>query len=277
MRMSMKAGRWFSDDDIRSRSSVFVVNEAMAKLYWPSSSPVGQPLTVTRASQARPDFGQPVTGTIIGVVADVHQRGQDVPPDVEVYVPFTFETWPWGSLMVRTRDGGRAIPALARAIGAVDPRLIGPGAAADRDFGAMESAIASNLEPRKLSTSLITGFAICAMILAAIGMYGVVAYSVSQRTQEIGVRKAIGATDRDIARLMLGESATIVAIGVVLGVAGAWAGGRLIRSLLFGTGVGDPVAYVATIFLLGAVALVATYLPTRTAMRLSPTIAMRND
>jgi putative ABC transport system permease protein len=141
----------------------------------------------------------------------------------------------------------------------------------------MESAIASNLEPRKLSTSLITGFAICAMILAAIGMYGVVAYSVSQRTQEIGVRKAIGATDRDIARLMLGESATIVAIGVVLGVAGAWAGGRLIRSLLFGTGVGDPVAYVATIFLLGAVALVATYLPTRTAMRLSPTIAMRND
>ena len=107
MRMTMKRGRWFDDADIRSPSGTFVINESMARLYWPSQDPVGQHLTVTRSSQARPDFGQPISGTIVGVVADVHQRGPDVPPDVEVYVPFTLETWPWGSLIVRARAAGR--------------------------------------------------------------------------------------------------------------------------------------------------------------------------
>jgi ABC-type antimicrobial peptide transport system permease subunit len=273
----MKAGRWFDDADMRSRAPNFVINDAMAKRYWPGQNVIGQRVTVTRASQARPDFGQPIAGTIIGVINDVHQQGQDVPPDFEVYVPFTLETWPWGSIIVRSRDGQRSVPALARAIRSVDSRLIAEGAAGNGELVPMESMLASTLEPRKLSTSLVGAFALCALLLAAIGMYGVVAYGVARRTQEIGVRKAVGATDREIMRLMLGESLRIVVVGIIVGALGSWAGARLIRTLLFETGAADPLTYVVTIAVLGAVAMLATYLPARTATRLSPTMAMRSD
>jgi putative ABC transport system permease protein len=194
-----------------------------------------------------------------------------------VYVPYTLETWPWGYLVMRARDGKRAIPAITRAIASVDPRLIAPG---DRGAGtvtAIEDAIAGSLKPRKLSMSLIAAFAACALGLAAIGMYGVVAYSIAQRTQEIGVRKALGATDARIAALILRESAFVVGIGVVFGCAGAAASARIIRALLFNTTLADLSIYASTIALLAGVALLATYLPARRAMRLDPTIAMRGE
>jgi hypothetical protein len=277
MRMSMVAGRWFEDDDVRSPGGSFVVNETMAKRYWPGTKAVGQRITLTRASQARPDFGQLLPGTIVGVVADVHQQSQDVMPSPEVYVPYTLETWPWGMLIMRTRDGRRAAPSLARAIASVDPRLIEGGAAGASAFGTMEEAVAASLRPRKLSTSLIGSFALCALILAAIGMYGVVAYSIAQRTREIGLRKAIGATDTDIVTMILRESVLIVAVGVILGCVGASGGAHIIRQLLFETGIGDPGTYIGTIAVLALAALAAVYVPARRAMRLDPAIAMRGE
>jgi ABC-type antimicrobial peptide transport system permease subunit len=264
MRMSMAAGRWFDEDDIRSPGGRFVINEAL-----------GQRITVTRASQARSDFGQPITGTVVGVVADVHQWGQDVDPDPEVYVPYTLETWPWGMLIIRVRDGATPIPAIADAVRKVDSRLLPAGRAGETAFGLMDDALASRLEPRRFSMSLIAAFALCALVLAALGMYGVVAHGIAQRTAEIGVRKALGATDRAIAAVIFRESLAIIGAGVVLGCIGAWAGARLIRELLFDTGIMDPLAYVATVALLAGAALLATYLPTRHAMRLHPAIAMR--
>ena len=277
MRMMMTAGRWFDETDIRSGTAAFVINEAMARRYWRGQDAVGQHMTVTRASQGRKDFGQPIAGTIIGVVADVHQLGQDLPPAVEVYVPFTLETWPWGSLIVRTRDGAGSIPALARAVRSVDSRLVAAGPAGERNFGDMESLIASTLQTRKFSTSLVAAVAACALLLAAIGMYGVVSYSVTQRTQEIGVRKALGATDGQIGVLLMRDAFRVVALGALLGGAGMWAAARLMRSLLFETGIADPAVYVASALVLAGVAFLATYLPTRRAMRLAPTVALRSD
>jgi predicted permease len=277
MKMSMAAGRWFTDADIRSPGGAFVINASMAKRYWPGQTAVGKRITVRRSSQARPDFGQRLPGVVVGVIADVHQQGQDVVPDAEVYVPYTLETWPWTSLVIRTRDGARAIPQLRDAIAAVDSRLVAQGAEGSKAFGTAEALIANRLAPRKLAMGMVITFAVCALVLAAIGMYGVIAYGVTQRTREMGVRKALGATDGMIATLVIRESLLLMVGGVVLGVAGAWASVRFIQGLLFDTRPADPAAYVGTVLLLAAVALLASYLPARRATRLDPTIAMRGD
>ena len=278
MKMSMAAGRWFDDADIRARGGSFVINQTMARQYWPGASALGKRITVTRASQSRQDFGQPLHGIVIGVVADVHQVRQDVAPAAEVYVPYTLETWPWGMLMVRARDGARAIPALTRAIQSIDGRLIAQGARGVRaEFGVMEDGVRNSLEQRTLSIKLIGAFAICALLLSSIGMYGVIAYGITQRTREIGVRKALGATDTAIASLIFREAGIVVATGALAGASAAWAGARLIRSLLFDTSITDVAAYATAVALLATVAVVATYLPARRAVALDPARALRGD
>lgn len=277
MQMTMASGRWFDDQDIRSPGGSIIVNQAMASRYWPGTNPVGQRITVTRASQARKDFGEPLPATVIGVVADVHQTAQDIAPQPEVYVPYTLETWPWGSLVVRARDGARAIPALVRAVRAVDSRLVAEGATGAREFRALEEAVADSLQPRLLAIKLIGAFAACALMLATIGMYGVVAYSIAQRTREIGVRKALGASNGSIVALIFRESGAVLLAGAIVGAAASWAGARLIRGLLFNTAPTDPLAYVAALAVLASVALLASYVPARRAMALDPVIALRGD
>jgi putative ABC transport system permease protein len=277
MKMSVAGGRWFDDNDMRAPSGSFIINETMARMFWRGANAVGQRITVTRASQGRKDFGQPLPGTIVGVVADVHQTRQDVAPVPEVYVPYTLETWPWGMLIVRAQNGARAIPALTRAIRSVDSRLIADGAPGAKDFGILEDIVANSLEQRTLSIKLIGAFAVCALLLAAIGMYGVIAYGITQRTREIGVRKALGATNAAIASLIFREAGVVVTIGAFVGAAAVWTGGRLIRSLLFNTSITDVAAYAVAVALLTCVALVATYLPARRAAALDPAIALRGD
>ncbi len=277
MKMTLAAGRWFDEGDMRAPGAGFVVNATMAKRYWGSVNVVGKRLTIHRASQGRPDFGQPVTGVVLGVVNDVHQTAQDAAPDAEVYVPSTLEPWAWGHLVVRTRDPIHAVAPLRAAIEEIDPRLIEKGAAGNERFETFEKAIDDSLGPRRIAISFIGGFAACALLLAAIGMYGVVSYGVTQRTRELGVRKALGATDGMIAKLLLGESALLTGAGIVLGVLGAWFGARFITDMLFETGVADYPVYFVTATLLAAIALVATYIPARRATRLDPTIAMRGE
>jgi ABC-type antimicrobial peptide transport system permease subunit len=214
---------------------------------------------------------------VIGVVNDVHQTSQDQVPAPEVYVPYTLETWPWGNVVVRARDGGRSIPALRDALAAVDNRLIEKGPSGTDRFGVVERAIDDRLAPRKLSLSLIGAFAGCALVLAAIGLYGVIAYGVAQRTRELGVRKALGATDGMIASLVVRESLILTGIGILVGCGGAWAGARLIRDLLFLSGPVDLTVYMPNVVVLLGFAMLATYVPARRATRLDPTVAMRGD
>jgi predicted permease len=277
MKMRMVAGRWFDESDMRSPGGGFIINQAMAKQYWAEENPIGKRLTLRRSSQVRPNFGEPLPGVVIGVVADVHQVRQDFDPLPEAYVPYTLEPWAWGNLVVRARDASATIRPLRDAIIAIDPQLIEHGSSGDSRFEIVESSVKSSLAPRKLSMWLIGGFALCALVLAAIGMYGVVAYGITQRTKELGVRKALGATDTGIASLVLRESLVLTGFGVVVGCAGAWGATRFIRGQLFETPQVDPLAYGATIGLLAAVAVIATWLPARRAMRLDPTIAMRSE
>ena len=155
--------------------------------------------------------------------------------------------------------------------------MLPAGAAGANAFGSLDRAIAATLESRRLPMTLVVAFATCALILAAIGLYAVIAFGVTQRTRELGLRKALGATDSMIGALVLRETLALTAFGVAIGCASAWAGARLIRGLLFDTGTADPVAYLATIALLVAVAAAASWIPARRATRLDAMSAIRAE
>ena len=276
MRLRMAAGQWFDDNDMRAPGGRFIINEQFARRYFAGTSALGQRIVVRRASQARPDFGERLPGVVIGVVADVRNLGPDVTPAPEVYVPYTLETWNWGMLMMRASNGLAARPALAQAIRSVDTRLLKDGAETT-EMGLMSDALKGSLRPRRITMTLVSAFGICALLLAGIGMYGVAAYSIAQRTREIGVRKALGATDSGIASMLLRESLIVTGVGIVAGGAAAYGAASLIRGLLFNTTLTEPVIYVGTIALLTTAAVGATIIPARRAMRLDPTIAMRGD
>jgi len=276
MGMRVARGRWFTDSDIRDRSG-FVINETLAKLVWPDTDPVGRRITLRRSSQLRPDFGQPVSGLVIGVIRDVRQQSIGAKPSPEVFVPWTLEVWPWITLVAHVQSPARDIPLLRRAVLNVDPTIPVAGDNLQGGFVTLDSNLASSEGQRRFATSLVGAFAAAALLLAAIGMYGVIAYGVAQRTREMGVRMALGASDRRILRLVLGEGVRLATLGAVLGIAGALASTRLIRSLLFETVPTDPLTFVVTPLILASVALLATYIPARRATRLDPTLAIRGE
>ena len=268
-------GRWFTDEDMRSPAGgAIVINETMARRFWPNESAIGRNLTLHRASSGRPDVGEPLPGTVVGVVADMHSFGKDSPVPAEAWVPNTREVWGWITLLVRSENPESVAPALRKAILAVDPNIpldAGPTG------GVSTPARGSNLNRRELALAMVTAFSGCALVLAAIGLYGVVAYSVTQRTREVGIRMALGATNRSIAQLVLGGAMKVVAIGLIIGLLGAFAGTRVIKSLLFDTASTDIVTYLTVPVVLCVVALLASWWPTRRAVRVSPTIAMRAE
>jgi putative ABC transport system permease protein len=276
MKMQMASGHWFTHDDMRERER-FVINETLARRLFPNSSPLGQRLTVLRAARARPDFGQPVTGTIIGVLRDAGE-GPDGPAQSEIYVPFTLETWTWGSVVARTSNATAAIPLVRDALASVDPSI--PEArAAPGPFGvrALSTGISVDLARRRLILVAIGAFAVLALTLAAVGLYSVVSYGVSQRTREVGVRVALGATSLNIVRLILGEGALLAMLGVLVGVGGAMSATQLIATMLFHTTTTDAATYVAAAIALLGTAVVACYIPARRASRLSPTEAIKGE
>jgi predicted lysophospholipase L1 biosynthesis ABC-type transport system permease subunit len=235
-------------------------------------------LVARRAARARPDFGAPVGGTVVGVVGDVRSQGQEANVPPEVYVPFTLETWPWGALVVRTTDVARTTALLRDALHEVDPAI--PEARAAATFngpGAMLDRLEATMATRRLLLTTVGVFAGAALLLAAIGLYAVVAYGVSQRTREVGVRVALGATRGAIARMVVREGTRLAVIGTAIGVCIALAATRLIRGLLFDTPATDVVSYAATAAVLLAVAALACYVPARRASRLSPVEAIRGE
>ena len=276
MGMRMARGRWLTDADLRDRSG-FVVNETLAKQLWPGADPLGQRITLRRSSQLRRDFGQPITGTVVGVIKDVRQQAIENRPTPEVFVPWTVEVWPWITLVAHVQNPSREIPSLRRAIMDIEPGIPVAGDNLQGGFVTLEGTISSSVAQRRLATSLIGAFAAAALLLAAIGMYGVIAYGVTQRTREMGVRMALGASEKRILRLVLGEGGRLAILGAALGIAGSLAATRLIRSLLFETVPNDPLTFVITPLLLASVAMLATYIPARRATKLDPTLAIRGE
>jgi putative ABC transport system permease protein len=271
MRVALLAGRWFTEDDMRSPNG-FVINQTLARQLWPGRSPLGRRITVRRSSQARADFGQPITLPVVGVVADMRQFGPAADPEPEVMLPYTLEVWPWMNFVARAPDANRLLPNVQRAVRGVEPAL---------EFLGRPSVLrtgAAAVEPqRRFLTLVLSGFAAGALLLAAIGLYSIVAYGVMQRTRELGVRIALGAPTGSVLSLVLRDTATFVIGGAALGLLGAFLSTRLIRSMLFDTAPTDVATFVIVPLVLAVVAIAASYMPARRATKVDPMIAIRAE
>jgi putative ABC transport system permease protein len=271
MRIPMVAGRWFTDEDMRSPIG-FVVSAKLAKMLWPGQSALGKRVTVRRASQGRADFGQPITLPVMGVIADVRENGPEDDLQPEIYLPYTLEVWPWMHFVVRAANASRTVASVDRAVRGVEPTLnfLGKPSVSETGSGAIDSQ-------RRFVTFVLTGFATCGLLLATIGLYGTVAYSVQQRRRELGVRIALGASERNILSLVMREGMTFVLAGAVVGMLGALAATRILRTMLFETTLTDATTFASVPVLLALAATSASYWSARAAAKTDPLIAIKGD
>jgi putative ABC transport system permease protein len=267
LRIPLVQGRFYDATDRAGGEAVVVINQAMARRFWGGR----------RALGARITLGDPADPearwlTVIGIAGDVrHERLSDQAYP-QIYLPF--EQGPIRSMVLAVRaegDPGSVVPAIRRSLAGIDPDL--PLA----NVTTLEERKAASLARPRVNAAVLGGFALAALVLAAVGIYGVVAYGVVQRTRELGIRMALGAGGGPLLRMVIRQGMTPVLAGMALGLAGSLAGGRVLRSLLFGVGPSDPVTFVAVTFFLVAVALAAIYLPARRAARSDPMVALRND
>ncbi|HKA90174.1 MAG TPA: FtsX-like permease family protein [Haliangiales bacterium] len=209
---------------------------------------------------------------MVGVVADVHNYGLDSPPTLELYVPHAENA---GGTMTLAIRGDAAVPGLAAAVraevGTVDPEL-----AVDR-VAMLGDVVAATLTGRRLTMDLLAAFAAVVLVLATLGVYGVLAYGVAQRGREIAIRLALGAGRRGVLALVLGEGMTLVGAGIALGFAGALVAAHAMRGLTYGVSTFDPLALSVACGVLGAAGLVACWLPARRACRIDPVVALRHE
>ncbi len=261
-------GRAFTVRDDAKAPGVVLVNDALARHFFPGQNPLGQRLTFDI------DFGpagQLATGTreIVGVVGDVRHSGLDVDAPPELYFANYQATWRWASVVLRADHPASLSAAVRRQVRELDPNL------ALGKVRTLNEIMQDTVVQRRLSTWLLTAFAVIALILAGVGVYGVISYSVNQRTAEIGIRMALGAQGGDVLWMVLKTILLLVLTGVVVGLAAALALTRFLNSLLFGVSRLDVATFVAVSAGLIAVTLVAGYLPARRATRVDPVEAIR--
>jgi predicted permease len=261
MQIPLRAGRYFDERDNAAGEKTVIVNEILARRLWPDRDAIGQAITQ--------DGGR----TVVGVVGNVRHGSLEEAGGNEMYLPYR-QTGDWGGMemVVRsTRPAQSLVPEVRAALAAYDPSL------PTGEFYELEHLIDNAVAPRRLTTELLGFFSTLAVTLAAIGLYGVIAYSVSQRTQEIGIRLAIGAQRRDVMRLVLGGGLRLVIAGVIVGLIGAAALTRLLQSMLFGVTAHDPLVFAGNAALLIAVATVACLVPALRATRVDPIVALRAE
>jgi putative ABC transport system permease protein len=260
-------GRFFTERDDQDAPSAVIINQTLATRYFGNVDPVGRRLKIGGPERPTNPFI-----TIVGVVGDIKYEGLDAPVNAAVYLPFLQATNTSQFVVVRTSGEPSALTAaVRRVVAGLDPDL--PIAR----FESMEQLMAESLTPPRFRTTLMAVFAGVGLLLAAIGIYGVMAYAVSERTHELGIRLALGATPSDIARLVLVESAALAACGIAVGVAGAFAVTRLLAALLFGVTPTDVATFSAVAAVLAATALLASWMPMRRATKVDPMVALRYE
>jgi predicted permease len=261
MGISLLAGRDFTAHDSTSDKPVIIVNRTLARTLWPGQNPIGQVLA---------GAGN-VDREVIGVVSDVRHLALEQASGCEMYLPIR-QTGDYSAvdLVFRSALSSAELAApLRRALSAIDPTL--PVA----DFQPMRQIVDKAISPRRFVVLTLGGFSWFALVLAALGIYGVIQYSVTQRTQEIGIRMALGASAAALQASILRQTLVLAAMGVSIGLFASWGLSRAISSMLFGVPADDPVTFLGTIVILTAVAAMAAYLPARRASRIDPTVALR--
>jgi putative ABC transport system permease protein len=261
MNVPLLSGRLFVPDDWKL-PNVIVINQTMARRFWPAGNALGKRINLCSFAAT------PCWSTIVGIVADVRQFGLESAPTNDAY--FTGGWTPY--LVIRTATVPSAVAnAVADTVHKIDPNL------PVTEIMTMDDVLSDSVSSRRFSSVLIGLFAALALLLAAVGIYGVMSYVVRQRTHEIGIRMALGAEAKDIRALVIGRGARLALTGVALGCAGALGLGHLLRAMLFDVKSSDPVTFVAVAVLLIGVALLACYVPARRAMRVDPIVALRYE
>jgi putative ABC transport system permease protein len=277
MGIPLLTGRELMNSDSAQAPLVGVVSRGMAREYWAGQSPVGASIIVYRFVATVTPKGtrvrfKPEQLEIVGVVGNIHQLGPDVPPFPELYIPYS--QWPSEqmSVVVRTKsEPSSLVPLIEKAIWSVDP---------DQpltDIKTMNQWVAAEAGARRFVLQLIGAFALIAIVLAAVGIYGVLSYWMRQRTHEIGIRMALGAQNADVLKMVVGQGLKLVLIGVAIGIVSALALTRFLFSLLYGVKPTDPVTFVAVSLILMVVALLASYIPARRATKADPLAALRYE
>jgi predicted permease len=245
-----------------------IINETLAKKLWPDDDAIGRPLPMRTPATG------PMSPLVVGVVRDVRYSGLDAAPRPELYLPYFQSGGPSFGIWVVLRARRSAVSltgALRDAVKRVDPQQsVG-------EIVTLQSFVDRSTAVRRFNTTMITAFAAIALVLSIIGIYGLTAYSVSQRTREMGIRMALGARAADVMRMLLGEGARLAGAGVVLGMIGAFAATRVLAGMLYDVSATDPLTFAATAALLSAAALVAVLVAARRATTADPMLALRQD
>ncbi len=263
VRTPVLSGRTFSEQDFAGGAHVAVINETAAKHFFPGQNPIGKHIANSRDMLQR---------EIVGVVADVKFSALNAANVEEMYLPMAQVPWPNTTLLVRSEASSQALVTAVRArIAEVDPNLPVAG------ISSMEDVVDASVAQPKMTMQFVGVFAGFALLLAAIGIYGVMAYTVSARKQEMGIRVALGAGPADILRLVVGQGMRMALIGVAIGVVVSLVLTRLLASLLFGVRATDPLVFSAAAIVLAAVAFLACYIPARRATRVDPIIVLRYE
>ena len=256
-------GRTFTERDDKDAPSVFVINQTMARRFWPNEDPVAKRIRYN----SKDPFGE-----IVGVVEDVKYDGLHSADTAHLYEPYQQNAWPFLTITLRSQlDQSTLIAAVQREIRSLDPNL------PISNVRTMSEVMSESLARRRLVLTLFTIFASLALLLAAIGIYGVLSSSVRQRTRELGIRIALGATTRGVLQLVIGGGVKLVMLGIVIGIAGAIATGRLLAGLLFGVNSTDPMTFTVIALLLAGVSVLACYIPARRATKVDPLVALRYE
>jgi predicted permease len=262
MKIPLISGREFTPGDTAESRKVLVVNEAMAQRLWPDQNPLGQ-IALSHREEWQ----------VVGVVGNVRHSALEQEAGMEMYFPMS-QNRDWGSmdLVIRARISmASLVPGVRAQLQSVDPDL------PTSDFQTLDQLVDQSVSPRRFVTFLLGGFSILALVLASLGIYGVVSYSVNQRINEIGIRIALGARPVAVLRLAIGRGVRLTLVGLAVGLGAALMLTRVVSSLLFGVTAADPLTFAAIALLLAGVALVACYIPARRATRFDPIAALRCD